>query len=742
MSKAFSVFGIIITTFVLYLFILFTVELVTMPLTGKAVQSSNDSATIVKFKLATSSDILELRENFGDVITALTQANIPELLSGGSIQTDSGATEYNQYIRFEDESRSIDGLIVNFTEDEKVSDYLFVDNGNNASDAIFEYKLEFEEGLESDVTSDNKLEDFEEATLNILGRRFRVTNTKIDTTTNELTIDLVDAVAVSTISEGEKKTINVNGRDYEVEVVIITDSNTPEIKLRVNGEDLKTIREGEGTTFGNNTLVIVDDVLSGEAGESSKDSVDVFIDAYKISLRDSDYTDTTFIQGFKVNENTIEDGFVSIIGNEISTSEFEISSINYRLISQSELYIEKGESLRKFLKENGGMMTEYWDIVYEGLSSPEKAPVKFEPIGEDRYKLEFLNKKDIRYIFPLMNNRGTYNLGDENGNNFTFIEGSNTSDYTVTDDDYFILTNKNDKNGYTSVFQYNSIDTSTQTLTFNDLSGSTKQTTYTLSNVSGRLGEADLSSDGVNYRIYIADSAAASYPLAIDLTADGSLNSGEANIVVKGGGLLDLGTTNNPTGNFTITLTTERSQLDEASSDETVSWTMERRTGNEVGIGDTFSGLSLETEDDHKFGMTVYGSYFDVFDESNARAETMTIEYPAEQVSANVYLTVNIPSKVSAVEKVEEKEEVVEEEKIEIKNETKTESKPVEAPKVQQPTTAAKPIQRVQKPSKGSLLVPIMLVLIILIILVAVGVIVYSKGKPKEPSVFDGYLVR
>ena len=30
----------------------------------------------------------------------------------------------------------------------------------------------------------------------------------------------------------------------------------------------------------------------------------------------------------------------------------------------------------------------------------------------------------------------------------------------------------------------------------------------------------------------------------------------------------------------------------------------------------------------------------------------------------------------------------------------------------------------------------------ILIVLVAIGVIVYSKGKPKEPSVFDGYLVR
>ena len=523
-------------------------------------------------------------------------------------------------------------------------------------------------------------------------------------------------------------------------MVIITDSDTPEIKLRVNGVDLKTIREGEGTTFGNNTLVLVDDVLSGEAGESSKDSVDVFIDAYKISFRDSDYTDTSFVQGFKANENTIEDGFVSIVGSEISSSEFEISSINYRLISKSELYIEKSEGLRKFLTETRGMIVEYWDIVYEGLSSPAKTPIKFEPIGDDRYKLEFENKKGDKYIVPLMSNRGTYNLGDDSGNNLTFIEGANSSDYIVTDDDYFILTNKNDRNGQTNVFQYNSIDTSSQTLSFNDLAGNSKQVTYAVSNVSGRLGEADLSSSGTNYKVYI--SSGTNNPLAIDLNADGSVNSGEVNIIVKGGGIMDLGTTNNPSGNFTVSITTEQSQLDEASADETVSWTMERRTGNEVGIGDTFSGLVLETEDDHRYGMTVYGDYFDVFDEATAQAETLTIEYPEEQVRANAYLTATIPGKISTVEKVEEKEEVIEE-KVEIKNETKVEEKVVEAPKqVQQTAPTLKPVQRLQKPSKGSLLLPVMLVIIILIILVAIGVIVYSKGKPKEPSVFDGYLVR
>ena len=137
MGKALSVFGAIFAIFVLYMFVLFTLQLATLPLTGKTVQSEGTNKTI-KFKIGTTSDLLELRENLGDVYSAISEVNILELLRGGSIQTDEGLTAYNQYIRFEDEPQPLDGAIVNFTEEDgRVSDFLFIDNGVNASYAIF-----------------------------------------------------------------------------------------------------------------------------------------------------------------------------------------------------------------------------------------------------------------------------------------------------------------------------------------------------------------------------------------------------------------------------------------------------------------------------------------------------------------------------------------------------------------------------------------------------------------------------
>ncbi len=742
MGKALSIFVAIFATFALYLVVLFTLQLASLPLTGKTVSEGANQS--VKFKIGTTSDLLELRENLGDVYSAISETNMPELLSGGSIQTDEGATAYNQYIRFEDESQTLDGAIVNFTEENgRVSDFLFIDNGVNATDAIFEYELEFEQGLESDIIS-NKLEDLEDENLNILGRKFRITKTRIDTVNDEIELQMVDAAAVSTLKEGEKKTIKIGNREYNVEVMVITDVTNPEVKLKINDEVLNSLKESESTTLSDGKLVVVDNIISSEAGEGSGDFVDVFIDAYKIVFKDNDYTGG-FEQGLKVGQQAITDGFVSIAGNEIGSDRFEVTSVNYRLISNGELYFSSGHGLREFLSQKNGMVTEFWDLVYEGLSSPGKSTLKFDPVGDERYKIEFTNKKGEKYLFSFLNNRGNaFNLGDENGNNLTFIEASNTSDYIVGDDDFFVLTNKNDKNGYTAIIQYNSIDTSAQTLTFNDLAGGTKQATYTLSNVSGRLGEADLSSGGTTYRVYIANSPAASYPLAIDYTADGALNSSEANVIIKGGGILDLGSSNNPTGNFTVSLTTASSQLDEASGDEVVSWTMERRTGNEVGISSTFTGISLEQEDDHYYGMTRYGSFVDFFDDEEGRAETFAVEYPEEQIGANVYVTVSIPVKLSAKEEVKEEtkveEKIVENKSQEIQQ--KAIQKPAEKP-VQTQVQQTLPVARVRTTQKrGSLVIPAILIMLMIIVVVIIGVIAYNRSKPKEPSAFQSYIVR
>src|SRR3989344_7575992 len=87
-------------------------------------------------------DMLEIRENIGKVRETLTEFDLAGL-QGGTVVTDEGATDYNQFLRFEDElnSSNVDfigaGKVV-FEEDEDdvVGDYLKFEDG----DDMFEYE--------------------------------------------------------------------------------------------------------------------------------------------------------------------------------------------------------------------------------------------------------------------------------------------------------------------------------------------------------------------------------------------------------------------------------------------------------------------------------------------------------------------------------------------------------------------------------------------------------------------------
>ena len=68
------------------------------------------------FRLETGNDLLEIRETVGDVYDTLTESEL-EALRGGSITTDRGSTDYNQYLRFgETGSTELQEMAVNFVK--------------------------------------------------------------------------------------------------------------------------------------------------------------------------------------------------------------------------------------------------------------------------------------------------------------------------------------------------------------------------------------------------------------------------------------------------------------------------------------------------------------------------------------------------------------------------------------------------------------------------------------------------
>ncbi|MBI2109602.1 hypothetical protein HYT58_00315 [Candidatus Woesearchaeota archaeon] len=564
-----------------------------------AVSISGDAVEI-----GDGSDLYELRERAGDVRETLTEVEL-QGLRGGTITTDRGSTEWNQYLRFFSTELDLQfDPIVNFTENdervEDVGDYMFIREGSNASQAFFEYELEFEEGLESDIVS-GKLDDLEDEEIVILGQVYSVVDTTVDTSADDVELVMLGGAAFDTLEEGEVKTYTVGGKDYRVEVVIISDVSPETVTLNVNGEITDQLVEGETEVLKDGTLVGVSDIVSNEAGEAgSGDIVELYVGATKLLVRDNDYTDSdsAFEQRLEVDNENIEDGYVQMKANELTSTQLEIQFIKYRLQADAlpgstDLYVSAGHGVREYLDEPEGMIGSKWDIRYEGLSDTGTSIIKFEPSGDDEYNIQFENRQGQIYKVPFLTNEGNIFKYGDNDDDLVFVEGGlNTTSTTgqvaddianqtfnIGDDDYFLLSNqksaKFDDTAFTNVVRYGSIDTSNKEILFDDEAIGTRKFIYTrrdhasataANNVSLSEGRFELVFSGNTYTGYIAN-ISGDYPITVDMNGNGSIGGGNANktalgipfagnrsgtgadqngleeirITVNGGGIIDLG---------------------------------------------------------------------------------------------------------------------------------------------------------------------------------------------------------
>lgn len=601
------------------------------------------------------SDLLELNETIGDVRETLTEVEL-DGLRGGTITTNEGASEWNQYLRFrvgaDQTGNSIQSPLVDFTQNDdinqEVGDFLIVTEGSNVtSDAFFEYMLEFEEGLESKVSS-GKLSDLEDEEIIMLGQTYNVVSTRIDTTNDEIEIQMLGGAVFDTLEEGEVKTYTLNGKDYKVEVVIIEDTNPETVTLNVNGEVTDQLLDGETETLEDGTLIGISDIVSNEAGEAgSGDIVEFYIGATKVSLRDLQYSDTLFEQGVKIDNEQIEDGWVRIDGQELeSGTVFEVSDIKYRLIADglpgtNGIFIPPGHGVREYLDEPAGMLGQTWDLYYAGLDDTGVSVIKLDPAGDDQYNLEFENRQGQLYNVPYVSNRnGVFKFGDDD-NDLVFIEGNYSETFpsvsggfnltgasgdvasgptfNIGPNDFFVISNSRsaagnlDETAFSHVVRYTSVDTSNKLLSFDDEAVGTRTFTYqAIANTTfaTTVGRAELVFGGNTFATYvenISNTTSSSVGLAIDQNADGTINRTEIRITVNGGGIIDLGNhtdsdghnSNGSTqvvdiinnGNVTFDLTTLATEFDEdgPTSGGTAAEKIDvaitsNRTSNELGI--------------------------------------------------------------------------------------------------------------------------------------------------------------
>ena len=240
-------------------------------------------------------------------------------------------------------------VIFNEDEFDNVGHFFFVAD----TTSIFDWVLEFEEGFKSDLTTEGgqssatTLRDLQDRDINILGTEYAIVEALLDAESNETSFQFLGGPVYDALGEGDKKSYTLNGKEYELEVIIISETlndNQGEVLIKVNGETLPRMRGGEVEPTADGTLIGIRDIIpTGKDTQSSV--VRFYLGASKIEMKDTS-SDGSQPQGFRddiftnagavINNEIIEDAQVKIKATVNSgATQATVESVTYRLISDA-----------------------------------------------------------------------------------------------------------------------------------------------------------------------------------------------------------------------------------------------------------------------------------------------------------------------------------------------------------------------------------------------------------------------
>jgi len=458
----------------------------------------------------------------------------------------------------------------------------------------------------------------EDEVVNILGKPYAVIMAKIDSN-DGVTLDLISGEIHDLIAEGETKTYKIGGTTYKTTVSIVSDAEQT-AKLTINGETTDELKEGEIDILKDGSQVGIQEIITTEAEENGKDLVEIYIGASKIKFRDGNSADNNFERSVDINQRNIEGGKVRIKGIRVGDT-YTLNTITYRYEASDEIYLKAGERLSDYI--GSVMLTGNWDIEYEGLEDVQTSVIEFDSSGDDGYKLRFESVNGKEYNIELLNNDGNFKYGDKD-QDLIYIEGSSSTDFIIEENDFIVVSRSNTDDGRTNILKYEGIGTNS--ITFDDESGSTITAPFSTSSTAGVLGEGSFSVSGDTFNFFISNTSG--NPIAVDLNGNGGFGD-ETNIVTRGGGILDLGGSLSPSSPLTMTLTTLRKNMEGGRNDEVIDI---RFTSNAVLTVDvpSQSAISLNKVDSETdMGLTEYGALFILEDAGNNK--DLLIEYPHDQ---------------------------------------------------------------------------------------------------------------
>ena len=553
-----------------------------------------DSQQIVK-----GSNMLEFNELAGDVLSVISSSHL-ELLEDGEVRSNSGNGKYTQKLLLENSGMEV---VYAENDDEVLADYLKLDSG----DEIYTYELFFTETLQSDV-EDGELIDIDGKAITMLGNDYTI----VKATPTVFT--LMGGHSALDLYEGETKTVEIDGIDYEITVSVISDMKNS-VKLSVNGESTDEMFEGQTHTLSSGTVIGVKEVIPNEAGDITHDSVSIYVGANKLVLANG--------QELEINNNDVDETLVTITSS--GTDEVIVTSIEVQAMAEDDIYLPSGEVLSSYLDDKNSLINDNWDILYDGLSVEETSLIKLSPKGNDEYVLTFSNVNGQEINLPLAYNDGAGNLllgKEDDTNNKPLVLGENVS---ITDEDYFIVNDEAGKtNGETRAFQFKDIDLSDELITLKDLGSGDTFNSYFANVTTPKI------LNKWNFEVVGND-------ILVDLNGDGSIDTGDTAVIAAQYESV-IGITEGA-NNVTVSVTVSGEKVDGLASTatESISFTI-GVDGEEVDVIEFKGDVDMQSanSDDVTTGYTdLYGAFVK---RNSDDSDKITIDFPENQLEPLVYV--------------------------------------------------------------------------------------------------------
>lgn len=473
------------------------------------------------FQIKRPHDMLEGAEYVSDVISSIDKTDTG-LLKDQTFYTSQGSYVFQQFLDTPYQAASTYEYARGVPYDMTNTPAAYMLFPKDAP--VYSYTATFLQEAVSKVDSsanDYKLKDFEDGTLNLLGKDFTILKAE-HPAANSIKLTLLGGSAKETLLTGDKKDYAINGTMYTIEVVAFADQGRS-VYLNVNGQPLHLMRQGDTERIGSLDIAISDIISKGEKSDVP-DRVVLYLESYKLELADTDTTSlTSGGKEMKVNDNYVDDTDVQIMASDpglVEGSDYRLQKLQVKWNPSTKHYLGT-EKYMSDIVEDKNVLFGNLDFYYYGSNPTNDAEtIDLVNNGDRRYTLSFENTLGEKMDIPLFYlSSGVFSRFGTDDNDLVVNESMQ-----ISQNDYFLVTSDGSAlatkaEGVTKLYRYKSQDVSEKTLKFQDMgANATVEARYDN-------GIAHLHVGGTEILINVTQNISNDGNITVDLDSDGTIDS-------------------------------------------------------------------------------------------------------------------------------------------------------------------------------------------------------------------------